>query len=51
MTNFLKCRQGDKESLMDYLSRFKSERDIVYRLWGKKFLDAFSENLPDWNET
>ena len=47
MANFLKCCQWDKEPLLDYLSRFKSERDIVYRLWGKKFLDSFSENLPD----
>ena len=51
MTNFLKYRQGDKEPLLDYLSRFKSEIDIVYRLWGKNFLDSFSENLPDWDNT
>ena len=47
MANFLKCHQGEKETLLDYLSRFKSERDIIYRLWGKKFLDTFSESLPD----
>ena len=32
LLNFLKCKQGDKESLIDYLSRFKSERDIVFRI-------------------
>ena len=29
LSNFLKCKQGDKESLVDYLSRFKSERVVV----------------------
>ena len=48
MSNFLKCQQGDKESLLDYLSRFKSERDVVYRILGKNFLNGFAENLPDW---
>ena len=49
LSNFSKCKQGDKESLVDYLSRFKSERDVVYRIMGKKFLDGFAENSPDWN--
>ena len=49
LANFLKCRQGDKESLIDYLSRFKSERDIVFRIMGKKFLDGFAENCEDWD--
>ena len=45
--NFLKCKQGEKESLIDYLSRFKSERDIVFRNVGKKFLDGFAEQCED----
>ena len=36
LSNFLKCKQSEKESLIDYLSRFKSERDVVYRIMGKK---------------
>ena len=51
LSNFLKCRQGEKESLMDYLSRFKSERDTVYQIMGKKFLDGFAESSPEWNDT
>ena len=35
LSNFLRCKQGKKESLLDYLSRFKSERDVVYRILGK----------------
>ena len=49
LCNFLKCKQGEKESLLDYLSRFKSERDVLYRILGKKFLNGFTENLPGWN--
>ena len=45
--NFLKCKQGEKESLIDYLSRFKSERDIVFRIIGRKFLDGFAEQCDD----
>ena len=36
--SFLKTRQGEKEELLDYLSRFKLERDVVYRLVGKNFM-------------
>merc|ERR1711884_955724 len=50
LSNFLKCKQGDKKSLIDYLSRFKSERDIVFRIMGKSFLDGFAENSSDWND-
>ena len=49
IVQFLKCKQGEKESLLDYLSRFKSERDVLYRILGKKFLNGFTENLPGWN--
>ena len=33
LLSFLKIKQGDNEDLLDYLSRFKSERDIVKRLF------------------
>ena len=50
LANFLKCKQGEKESLIDYLSRFKSKRDIVFRIVGKKFLDGFAEQCEDWED-
>ena len=50
LCNFLKCKQGEKESLADYLSRFKLERDVVFRIMGKKFLDGFAENSPEWDD-
>ena len=43
LASFLQCRQGKKETLLDYLGRFKSERDIVYRICGKGILDGFYE--------
>ena len=46
--NFLKCKQGGKESLIDYLSLFKSERDIVFRIVGRKFLDGRAEQCDEY---
>ena len=46
--NFLRTKQKESEDLLDYLSRFKSERDVVFRLLGRNFLDGFSEALPDY---
>ena len=46
--NFLQRKQEDSKDLLDYLSRFKSERDVVFRLPGKNFLDRFSEVLPEY---
>ena len=48
LLSFLKVRQGDNKELLDYLSRFKSKRDIVMRLFSKRLLDGFTENLPNF---
>ena len=32
LSSFLKVKQGENESLMDYINRFKSKTDIVTRL-------------------
>ena len=40
MSNFLKCKQGGKESLLDYLSHFKSERDVLCPI------PSVEENIP-----
>ena len=44
LNNFLRIKQGDKEDLLDYLSRFKSERDVLFRLFGKVILDSYCED-------
>ena len=41
-------KRGEKEELIDYLSRFKLESDVIYRLLGKNFLNEFSEKLPGY---
>ena len=48
LANFLKIKQGDKEDLLDYLSRFKSEMDVVFRLFGKGILDGFCEEQAEY---
>ena len=35
--------------MLDYLSRFKSERDIVKRLFRNKLIDGYVEGLPNYN--
>ena len=42
LNNFLRIKQQEKEELVDYLSRFKSERNVLYALCGKRILDGFS---------
>ena len=34
LLSFTKIKQGKNEELIDYLSRFKTERDIMFRLLG-----------------
>ena len=49
LLSFLKVKQGDNEDLLDYLSRFKSERDVAMRLVGREFLDGYTERLEEYN--
>ena len=46
LLNFTKIKQGENEELIDYLSRFKTERDITFRLLGRGLIDGFTEKLP-----
>jgi hypothetical protein len=39
-------KQQDHESLLDYVRRFKQQRDIVKSQIGNKFLDEFVDNQP-----
>ena len=43
LNNFLKVRQGDNESLLDYLGRFGSKVEIISRLLGRKLVDGYCE--------
>ena len=46
--SFLNLKQGENEVLLDYLGRFKSERNVMLNLFGKKMLDGFAENTPKY---
>ena len=46
LLNFTKIKQGENEELIDYLSRFKTERDITFQLLGRGLIDGFTEKLP-----
>ena len=46
LLSFTKIKQGKNEELIDYLSRFKTERDIMFRLLGRGLIDGFTEKLP-----
>ena len=48
---FLRVKQGDKESLIDYLNRFKSEVEVVKRLFGKSITDGYAEAKDEYKNT
>ena len=47
LISFLQIKQGNNESLLDYLSRFKSERNVMLGLVGKRLIDGYTERTPD----
>ena len=48
LISFLQIKQGDNESLLDYLSRFKSERNVMLGLVGKRLIDGYTERTPEY---
>jgi len=48
LISFLQISQDDDESLLDYLSRFKSGQSVMLRLVGRKFLNGYTENTPQY---
>ena len=52
MTRMVTIKQEESESLLDYVKRFKQNRDITKSHIGENILDGFVETLPDYrNET
>ena len=45
---WLNTKQGADEDLLDYLSRFRSERDVVMRLYDGRLIDGFVGRLPSF---
>ena len=48
MAGLLSVRQGEKESLLSYLERYKSEKNVMEVLVGKSFLNKFVEQSPEY---
>ena len=48
LCSFLKVRQGENEEFLEYLTRFKNERDITFRLLGRGIIDGFTEKFPEY---
>ena len=48
LASMMKVKQGDNESLVNYLERFKSERNMTRSLFGSRFLDSFVENTLEY---
>ena len=48
MISLITLKQGDKESLLSFLERFKSERNVVVTLLGDKLIDGYVENTQEY---
>ena len=48
LCNFLKLKQGENESLLDYYSRFKSEKNVVENLIGKGLMDTYTKTTDEY---
>ena len=50
ISSLLSLRQGPNDTLMTYLEKFKSERNVVINLFGKRILDEHVENTKDYQD-
>ena len=48
MASLLNFRQGDNEELLSYLSRYKSELDVMITLFGKSFLEGYATKTEEY---
>ena len=48
LCSFLKVRQGENEEFLEYLTRFKNERDITFWLLGRGIIDGFTKTFPEY---
>ena len=51
LLRLLTTRQGDKESLLDYMERLKIERNVVKSQFGIDLFHGFSENTKEYKHT
>ena len=48
--SLLGIKKGRKESLVNYLERFKSERNVMLTLFGRNMLDVYVENTQKYKD-
>ena len=48
LASMTRVRQGETESFLNYLERFKLERNVMRSLFGSSLLDAFIKNNLDY---
>ena len=50
LSNVMNCRQGENDSLMTYLEKFKSERNVFVSLFGEGILNGHVENTQEYRD-
>ena len=50
LSSLLSLRQGESDSLMGYLEKFKSEKNVVVSLFGERMLDGHVENTQEYKD-
>ena len=51
LLRLLTTRQGDKESLLDYMERLKIERNVVKSQFGIDLFHGCTENTTEYKDT
>ena len=49
-SDFVMIKQGDKESLNDYLNQFKSKVEVVKCLFGKCTMDSYAKSKDEFKD-
>ena len=50
LARYTKVRQGKNESLIDYLSRFRSETEVVTRMFGNNLISGFTKQTRTYRD-
>ena len=50
LASYMRIRQGKNEKLIDYLGRFKSETEVVIRMFGKGLVMGFTHQTKAYQE-
>ena len=48
LSSLIAIKQGDKEGILNYLERFKAERNVVLSLFGDTILSGYVKNTAEY---